>query len=140
MVPINYLAVVVAAVANMVIGMMWYGPIFGKPWVKLAGITSEKIAEAKKKGMAKEYVLAFVGALLMSYVLSHVIIFGMSYMNVSGISAGFSSAFWVWLGFFVPVTMSAVLWDGKPWKLWLINSSYYLVTLLVMGAILASWM
>ncbi len=46
-VPINYLAVVVAAIANMVLGFLWYGSLFGKQWIKLSGFTAEAMNEAK---------------------------------------------------------------------------------------------
>lgn len=49
------------------------------------------------------------------------------------------AGFWNWLGFVAPVTLGAVLWEGKHWKLWFLNNGYYLVTLLLMGAVLALW-
>ena len=58
-IPINYVAVLVAAVANMILGSLWFGPIFGKMWVKASGMTREKMEEAKKKGMAGSYALMF---------------------------------------------------------------------------------
>ena len=33
----------------------------------------------------------------------------------------------------------AFCWDGKSWKLWFINSGYYLVSLLLMGSLLSVW-
>lgn len=47
--------------------------------------------------------------------------------------------FWNWLGFVAPVTLGGVLWEGKPWKLWGLNNGYQLLSLLVMGVILALW-
>ncbi|MDO8560493.1 MAG: DUF1761 domain-containing protein [bacterium] len=138
-VPINYAAVVVAAVASMAIGFAWYGPLFGKQWMALSGITPEKIATDKKKGMNKLYALAMLGSLVMSYVLAHALVFSSTYMKVSGVMAGVQVGFWNWLGFVVPVTLGSVLWEGKSWKLWLLNNGYYLVTLKVMGVILAVW-
>ena len=139
MVPINYIAVVVAAVANMALGSLWYGPLFGKAWMAASGVTCEKIDGAKAKGMAKSYVLMMLGSLVMSYVLAHALIFASTYLHASGVSAGLTAGFWNWLGFIAPVTMGVVLWEGKPWKLWCINSCYYLVALLIMGSILAVW-
>ncbi len=138
-VPINYVAVGGAAFASMVIGFLWYGPIFGKKWMALSGITKEQIVASKKKGMAKQYALMFVGSLIMAYVLAHAFVFASTYMKVSGVMAGLSVGFWNWLGFIAPVTLGIVLWEGKPWKLWCLNNSYYLVSLLVMGSILALW-
>ena len=138
-VDINYLAVLVAAISNMVLGFLWYGPFFGKSWMKLMNLDKKKMEEAKKKGMGKTYALAFVGALVMAYVLAHAIVFASAYLDVDGISAGLMAGFWNWLGFIVPVMLGMVLWDNKPWKLYFLNVGYYLVSLLVMGVILAVW-
>lgn len=138
-VPINYLAVVTGAVSTMILGALWYGPLFGKIWPGLSGMTDEKIAEEKSKGMAKGYMLTFLGALIMSYVLAHSLIFAAAYLRVAGVTAGLMAGFWSWLGFIAPVTLGTVLWEGKPWKLWLLNNAYQLLALLVMGAILAVW-
>jgi hypothetical protein len=137
---INYVAVAVAAIATMIIGFAWYGPLFGKVWSRLMGwgeMTPEKMKEMQKKAMPA-YAVNFVGALVMGYVLAHSLVFASAYLNQSGISAGLMSGFWNWLGFVAPVTLGAALWDGKPLKLWFINAGYYLVVLLTMGAILAS--
>lgn len=139
MIPVNYLAVVAAAVASMVVGFLWYGPIFGKQWMALSGMTDMDIEAAKAKGMGKSYGLMFVGSLVMSYVLSHSLTFASSYLLATGASAGVMAGFWNWLGFVAPVTLGSVLWEGKPWKLWILNNGYYLVTLSVMGVILAVW-
>lgn len=138
-VPINYLAVLVAALASMVIGALWYGPVFGKSWIALSGMTPDKIEAAKAKGMSKNYFLGFLGSLVMSYVLAHALVFASVYLGAEGVSGGLMAGFWNWLGFVAPVTLGSVLWEGKSWKLWCLNNSYYLFTLLVMGAILALW-
>ena len=138
-VPINLWAVVAAAVASMVIGGVWYGPLFGKTWIALSGMSEEKIGQAKSRGMAKMYILAFVGSLVMSYVLAHTLVFASRYMDASGVNAGLMAGFWNWLGFIAPITLGSVLWEGKPWKLWILNNAYYLVSLIAMGVILALW-
>lgn len=140
MVPINYLAVIVSAVAAMAVGFVWYGQLFSKQWVALNGWTEEEMARRQQQNMTKQYALQALGALIMAYVLAHSIIFGGAYLNASGLNAGLQGAFWSWLGFVAPVTLGAVLWDGKPWKLWFINAGYYLVVLLVMGTIIGLWM
>lgn len=136
---INYIMVLVAAASSMVLGSLWFGPLFGKKWQVLSGMTEEKMKAAKARGMAKLYILAAVGALLMSYVLAHALIFASAYLKVSGISAGLMVGFWNWLGFIAPVTLGVVLWEGKSWKLWMLNNSYQLVSLLLMGVILSLW-
>lgn len=132
---INYWAVLVSAVVSMIIGWLWFGLIFGKAWVKLMNIDMKKMEEMKKKGMAKPYIIMFIGLLLMNYVFAHFI----DYADAATFNQGLVAGFWIWLGFFVPVMIGMVLWEGKPLKLYFIHVFHYLVVLLVSGAILAIW-
>lgn len=145
---VNYLAVLVAALVNMALGALWYSPaLFGKQWMAIMGYTPEmmKNPDMKKKAN-KGYFISFVGALVMYYVLAHVMKSMIAFMAqagsepVSAVHAGLMGGFWMWLGFVAVVTLDSVLWEGKPWKFWLINNSYRLVTLLIGGVILAVWM
>lgn len=138
-VPINYLAILVAAIANMAIGTLWFGPLFGKAWIKMMGFTHADMEKAKKKGMAGTYVIAFISSLVMACVMKHSLVFASAYLGITGWSAGLQGGFWNWLGFMAPVLLGTVLWEGKSWKLWILTASYYLVALSVMGVILASW-
>lgn len=139
MVDVNYLAILACAVSAMIWGSLWYGPLFGKPWMKMMGLDINKIKRMSSAEMGKLYGLQFVGSLFMAFVLSHDLVFAQSYLGSDGISAGLQTGFWNWLGFVAPVTLGSVLWEGKPWKLWLINNGNYLLTLLTMGVILALW-
>ncbi len=139
-VPINYLALLACAVASMVLGSLWYGPLFGKPWMKEMGISKPDTMDAKmKKEMNKSYSLMFVGSLVMAYVLAHSLVFASTYLKVEGVSAGVMAGFWSWLGFIAPVTLGSVLWERKSWKLWMLNNGYQLVNICVAGVILAMW-
>ncbi|MBX4197868.1 DUF1761 domain-containing protein [Candidatus Parcubacteria bacterium] len=138
-VPINYWAVLVATLVNIVLGFLWYGPIFGKKWRRLMGMTIESMEKMKAKGMTQSYVLMIVGALVMNYVLAHALVFGMTYTGMYGVVGGMTGAFYYWLGFAAPLTLSSVMWEGKSWKLWFIDAGYYLVALLIAGAIFGYW-
>lgn len=138
-VPVNYLAVFVVAILSMVIGALWYGPLFGKQWMKEMGWSKEKIGKKMGGGAGMSYVAMFIGALFMSYILAHAQIFASAYLKVTGVPSGLMTGFFNWLGFVAPVTLSSVLWEGKSKKLWLLNNGYYIVTLLAMGTLLAIW-
>jgi len=90
--------------------------------------------------MTTSYVIAFIGSLVMAYVLAHSLAFGNAYLHTSGVSSGLMVGFWSWLGFVGPVTLGMVLWEGKPWALWFLLNSYQLLSLMIMGVILAMWM
>lgn len=130
---VNYLAVSVAAIANYVIATIWYAAIFAKAWQKFTGITDMKPAPVN-------IVLVFIGFFLLSYVLYHSIVFGNSYLKMSGIGGGLMGGFFGWLGYIAPVTLSTKLYEKKPWGLWLVDNSFWLLSLLVMGMILSLWM
>ncbi|MEK7511036.1 MAG: DUF1761 domain-containing protein [Patescibacteria group bacterium] len=143
-VPINYLAVLVSAVAAIVLGALWYGPLFGKAWMKEVGYTNDDVQKAKtdpktKSAMMRSYVLMAVGALVMAFVFAHSLAFANYYLDTSGVGAGLTGAFWNWLGFIAPVTLAPMLWEGKSAKYWAITGGYYFVSLGVMGIILGLW-
>ena len=137
-VPINYVAVLVAAVAAIVLGYLWFGPLFGKHWMKLAGLNKPSSMDAAaKQAMMKSYALMSLGSLVMAYVLAHSLIFASAYTQTTGLSAGLMVGVWNWLGIVAPVKMGDQLWNGKPWMLFAIEAGYYLVSLCMMGVILA---
>jgi len=131
-VPVNYLAVVVAALVNYAIGSLWYGVIFRKSWLKLSGVSEMKVT-------ALSVVLALVGAFLTSYVLQHALFFANEYLKTSGVGGGLMVGFFNWIGFIAPVTIGVVVYEKKPWTLWILNNAYWLISLLVMGIILSVW-
>lgn len=127
---VNYLAVLVSGASAMVIGYLWYGPLFGKPWMKLVGVTAKDIEEGKKD-MPKTYGLMFVTALIMAYVLLHTLVL----TGADSLNLYLQGAFWTWLGFIATTFFSGVLFNKKPIKLYAIEVGYYLITVLVMSGI-----
>ncbi len=135
-VDINYLAVLVAAIASMIVGAIWYSPmVMGKQWMALTGKTEEEIKKMPKNKMTKMYLLTFIGSLVMAYVLAHMI----DYVNADTATGGLQTGFWLWLGFVAPAFLSEHLFNGKPMKLYGIVTGFQLVNLLVMGVIIALW-
>ena len=132
---INYLAVLVSAVAGFVIGALWYSVLFGKVWMRLSGMDKKKIEKERKKGMAKSYAAGFAVLVVMAFVLAHFVDMAEAATVLEGAQAGF----WAWLGFVATIMLNKVLWEGKPFKLYLLDAAHYLVVLLAMGSILAVW-
>ena len=136
--PINYLAILVAVVANFILGFLWYTPLFGKAWAKEMGFdTSVKPSGGE---MAKGMVFMVVGNFLMAYVFAHNMVAwsfvpGMDQMPKVG--SVMNSAIFTWLGFYLPVDIGIVTWEKKSWKLFGINTGYHLAMLLVAATILA---
>ncbi len=133
-VSVNVLAVLGCAVAAMVIGFVWYGPLFGRIWARESGKSEKEMQNAMKKAGGKTYGIMFVTALIMAYVLRHMLVYSQS----TTVMDGMTGAFWTWLGFVATIQTGGVLWEGKSWTWYLINAGYWLVTLGAMGAILVS--
>ena len=133
---VNYWAILVSAVAAMVIGSVWFGPLFGKMYIHEMGMDTmspEKQAEMKK-GMMLTYVWQFIASLVMFYVLAW-LIGATGHMSLMG---GMKAAGLAWLGFIVPLKLGDALWGGKMTLFWLsIGNS--LITLVVGGAIIGAW-
>lgn len=122
----------------MAIGYYWYGPLFGKEWMRMVGLTKE-MAEKAKKEMGEKYGLMFVSSLVTAYVLDHFIWF--TTPGSVTILVGVKTAIWAWLGFVATTALSKFLFspEKKPIKLLAVETGYHLVTLVVMGVILAVW-
>lgn len=133
---INMLAVLFAGVAGMVWGFLWYSPaLFGKPWMKLVGFTEKSLKEAQKK-MGPFFLLSFLALLLTAYMLSHVTAMSVEVFGYSPLMAGITSAFFMWLGFVMPVQLIRVVYEREPVQLFAIHTGYQLVTLLTAGVII----
>jgi hypothetical protein len=134
---INLWAVLACGVASMMLGFLWYGPLFSRVWVKEMGWDSNDTQrmEQMKKSASTAYPQAFIGALLLAYVFAHVLLVFQS----DSVGMAMQGAFWMWLGFIVPVKYSDKLWGGKSFTLFFIDTGYYLVQLLLFAAILHTW-
>jgi hypothetical protein len=135
---IRILPVVVAAIACMVLGFLWYSPLlFAKPWMILMGYDPNDKArlDEMRKSAGKTYTLAFIASLISAFVLAKII--GVTTVNTA--LYGMKVAFAVWLGFVTTVQLTGALFSKQPIKLYVINTGYQLVCYLVMGAILAVW-
>ena len=132
---INYLTVLVAAILNMAVGALWYSPtLFGKAWMELVGFKPED-AQKRTAGMQRAYSLTFVASFVMAYALARVL----WYAKVTTVGGGVLIGLLAWIGFVATPHGSNYLFEGKPFRLFTINTGYSLVALVIMGALLAVW-
>jgi hypothetical protein len=131
-VDINFLAVLAAAVVSIVIGSLWYSPLlFGKKWIELSGICKGQVDEAKKAGMGKYYAMAFVNSFIIATLLAYFIELTAVADLVEAAIMGAAAA----LGFSATTLLSSVIWEKKPFALYLINTGHYLVSYVLMSVI-----
>ncbi len=137
MIQINYVAILVAVVANFILGFLWYTPLFGKAWAKENGfdLTQKPPSGALAKGM----IIMVIGNFLMAFVFAHNMAAWSFVPDMKEASASaiiLNAAIFTWLGFYVPVDLGVVAWENKSWKLFFINTGYHLAMLLVAATIL----
>ncbi len=131
--PINYWALLVATLTKFFIGFVWFSFLFGKPWAAMVKIGPE--AMGNRSIMMRGMVTDLVGGFIMAYVLVHAVHYAGATTIVQGLLVGFFN----WLGFIGVTTLSSNTWENRPFGLWLIGNGYLLLSLLVMGAIVAVW-
>ena len=130
---INFLAVFVSALTAFVVGWLWYGPLFGKKWMKLNGFTEEQLKEGGGMSMSLMMVINYIATVLAAFAIAMFI--GAESDMSFGIFAGFMIAIF-WIG---TSRLNDVLYERKPFGLFLINVGYNLAIYVIMGAILGAW-
>ena len=127
--------IILGAVSTFLLGMLWYGPVFGKAWMKMMGVSHESMAEKKKDGMAGKMfimaVLTIVTATVVQYLLPELL--SLSYKEF------LKTILIIWLGFGFPVQMGAYLWECKPFKLVLFNAVESILSFTLLSAIIYYW-
>ena len=121
---VSWIAVIVAAVVQIVIGYVWYMPtVFGKRWEAATGKTLPT-------GMPAPMALGMmvIGALLAAYGLA-------LYFGGGGLVNGAEWGLLTWLYFMAAPLAGVVVFEGRSWNWWLVVAGYWLVGMIVMGAI-----
>src|SRR3954454_5073416 len=133
---INYLAVIIAAVAGWLAGAVYYG-VLARPWVASHGKTMEafKAEQAARKGTIHAwlpFMLSFVAELVMAYVLAGML----GHIGAVTIRSAVISGLFVWGGFMVTAMLVNNAFAGEKYMLTLINSGHWLVVIIVMGTVI----
>ena len=125
---INYLAVLVAWIVHIVMGLIWFRPeLFGNEWSKLTG---------KELKPAKKWLIpGLIGHLLMIFVLVILIKLTNSTTGFSGMLIGLLT----WIGFVVPMESGELVWEKIPFRLFLLRTGNQLIGMAVSGFILGAW-
>jgi hypothetical protein len=138
MLEVNYTLVVVAAVAQFVLGALWYSPLmFGKMWMKIMNVDSYSKEELQKmqKTMMPFMGLQLVLTLITTFCLANLLQMG---KMVDPNYSAYMGAFWTWFGFMMPVAVSAVIWSSTKRKYWPTQIAIMCGMQLV-GIMLAAW-
>ncbi len=156
----NFLAIAVAAMSTLVVGFVWYHPkVFGTVWMREAGLTEEQL---KKGNMLKIFGLTLILSVLISMVVMMLSVHQIGAMGMVGgdpttalpsyqvfmddygmayrtFKHGAFHGFLAGLFFALPLIAINGLFEHKSAKYIFINSGYWIVSLMIMGAIICGW-
>lgn len=127
---INWLSIIAAGVSAFLIGGIWYGPLFGRAWMKEFGFTEEDL---KQRNIPKTFGLSLVLALFAAINLDLFIgaEASLSFGAMAGLLAGIG-----WVATFMGIIY---LFEMRSLAAFLINAGYCVIALTTMGAILGAW-
>lgn len=129
---VNLLAVLVSAIAYMIIGSLWYSrSVFGNKWMGLMDKTEEQL-----KGAPTGYMIATFCSIITCYVLAVFLKSTNSVTTIQGIQTGL----WISFGFISTAALVTSTFSATPFRLFLINYGYHVVSMTIAGAILGTWL
>lgn len=104
--------------------------------MKYNGYTKDQLDKRMKEGnMGMKYGMMFVSALVMAYFMNWLV-------NTTGAqtwTAGVMTGGMAWLGFTATTQFANWLFSGKKAGAYLIDTSYFLVSFVIFGALFAVW-
>lgn len=157
----NFYAILVAALSTLLVGFVWYGPLFGKAWMAETGFKEE---ELKKGSMVKIFGLTFVFSVFLAMLMQILCIHQFGPLGMIGgpdfietakpsyaaFMADYGNAFRTYKhgalhgfmsGLFLALPLVGIngLFERKSWKYIFIHAGYWIVVMTVMGAIVCGW-
>ena len=162
----NFYILFVAAIVPLLIGFIWYGPLFGNSWMKEMNFTKESL---EGQNMIKTFVLSYILSLLIAFFLQFIVIHQMglfqTLINEPGFNEQTGEAFTYFQNFVanyggrfrtfshgiihgimtgvvfvLPVLSIIAMFEKKSAKYVAINAGYWIVTLAIMGGIICEWL
>ncbi len=130
----NYLAIVVAAIACFLLEAGWYS-YFLQSWLDGIGRTREWLMGPNANNPALQYGTALVSAAVMATAISCVTQLTGAQTALRGIKV----AALLWLGFELTAWSTEYVFEVRPWSLLGINAGFWLLGMMLMGAIVGAW-
>ena len=129
---VNYIAVMIAALAGFGLGAVWY-MVFAKPWMHAVGKTEADRPQGSAQVVL--FAIAIVALFIMALMLAGV----MGHLGDLTIRGGVISGFFVWLGFVITTMGVNHAFSGAKPMLTLIDGGYWLAVLLIQGAVIGAF-
>lgn len=126
---ITWWTLLIGVVVNFIAGMLWYGPIFGKVWMGLVGLSEKDIQEGGNK-------LVYLGSLIMALITTYTLNILFNLIDPATIPAAIAVGLLIWFGFILLPTINHYAYESRPAKLLLINCFYDFIPITIMSIVL----
>ncbi len=131
---IHYSLVLVATLAQFVLGALWYSPLlFGKWWMQI--MECDTLSKQELQKMQKSMMPFYFLQLLLTFLTTASLANLMPYISAFSI---YHVAFWVWIGFIAPLQISSVVWANTKRKFWL-KQIFVMMSNQLASLMLAAW-
>jgi len=130
---LNYLAIIVATLTNVILGSWWYSPAgLGKKWSKMTGVD---IMKSPKQETQRAIMAVFASAIVQAFILAVVI----KSLGVTNALDGAIVGIALWAGFVAATSLGDALYSRRGWGFWWLNASFFLIIMVVNSLIIAVW-
>jgi len=120
-------AILLSVFVYFAIGFLWYGPMFGKYWTLMNGITPEMMANTPKEKMMKGMIIGIITSIITGFVITVVLGRGMEILDMSSWTYALVVATILWLPLTALPFAQNYAYLQKPFKLLCIDAGYMLV-------------
>jgi hypothetical protein len=129
----NYLAIVVAAIACFLFEAGWYS-LFLQSWLNGIGRTMQELSSTGVNP-AFQYAVALLGGFVIALGISCLT----QHTGEQTALRGIMVAAMLWFCFVLPVFCTEYVFEVRPWSLLGINAGFWLLGMILMGAIVGAW-
>lgn len=129
----NWMAILVAGIVNFIFEAVWYS-LFLNAWESGIGRTHDWLRDhSPNPGL--QYATAIVSAAVMAAAISWVVQKTGPQTAWRGIQIGAI----LWFGLLLTALATEYVFEVRPWSLLGINAGFWLVGMMLMGAIVGGW-
>lgn len=133
---INYLAVLIAAVAAFIASSAWYMSLSASYAAALGKSVEQMAVERKRPGAFLQYICAFVAKLIIGWMLAGLL----GHLGAGQVTLrnGVISAAFIWFGFVLTTMTVNFAFSGRDRRLLAIDAGNWLIVFLVIGAVIGA--
>ena len=127
----NYLAILVAFILVTGLGFLWYGPLFGEPWMGMVGLDPDNIEAPSAAIWISNFIASIIPIVALAWLFQKITVESGLKGALIGLMIGFCFVFLT--------RMTSNLFEGRPYALSWITGGFDMVALTLTGLILGAW-